>query len=163
MGSMPSVTMSPPAARSAAARRASEVGVIVPHGLVGRKDDHDLVVRSVDGLRGQGHGGRGVAPDGLTDDVGERQGRHGLADEGCVAHVRDDEDVSGPDEWGQAADGRGQQAAAILQQRQERLGLAVAAERPETGAPSPGHDDGVHGDDGTRGRLSSARPHGTGG
>ena len=135
----------------------------VADSLVGGKDDHDLVVRTVDGLRGQRHGGRGVAPDGLTQHVTCGDVRDRFADQVRVAHVGDDEDVGQLDERGEPRRGRRQQAAAVLQQRQERLGLAVAAERPETGAPSPGQDDGVHADDCARGRLSSARPHGTGG
>ena len=141
----------------------SQVAGPVADGLVGRKDDHDLVVRAVDGLRGQRHGGRGVAPDGLTQDVACGDARDRLADQVGVAHVGDDEDVGQLDEWREPRRGRRQQAATVLQQRQERLGLAIAAERPESGAPSPGHDDGVHADDCARGRLSSARPHGTGG
>jgi hypothetical protein len=36
---------------------------------IGRQDEHDLVVRPVYQLRGQRHGGGGVAADGLADAI----------------------------------------------------------------------------------------------
>ena len=128
------------ARRKVLGRGAQDVaeGLLALDRLVGRQDEHDLVGRAIDGERGQGDRGRGVAPERLEQhgDVGEL-----VADEPLVAPVGDDRDVVG-----QRAQARGRRLEQGLgsQQREEGLGPLGPTEGVEPGPATAGHDDAVH-------------------
>ena len=106
--------------------------------LVGRQDEHDLVVRSIDGQGGQGDGGRGVPPERLHQD--SDAGELG-PDETLVASVGDDRYIVGHP--GQPGDSRLDERLRG-DQGQERLRVLGAAQGMEARPAAAGQDDGIH-------------------
>ena len=106
--------------------------------LVGRQDDHDLVVGAVDDQRRERDRGRGVATERLED---ERRVRDLVADQPLVAPVGDHRDVVG--QALEALD-RALEQRPFAEQRQEGLRALGAAEGMEAGPTAAGQDDGVH-------------------
>jgi len=107
--------------------------------LIGRQDQHHLVVRTLDRHRRECDGRRRVATHRLEQ---ERRRWCLVANERLVLAIGDDRDVVG--HAAEPIDRRLEQGT-LTEERQERFGPLGRAQRVETGAPAAGQDDGVHG------------------
>jgi hypothetical protein len=130
------------AGRQAVRRRPEGVteDVLEGDGMVGREDGHHLVVRAVDGDRGQGDRRGGVAGRRLDQHL---HGGHLAPHEALVALVGDHDDVVG--EAVEPPHRRLEQGL-VAEQREERLGALRARQGPQARPAAPGQDDDVHRD-----------------
>ena len=124
--------------------------------LVGREDEHDLVVGPVDERRRQGDRRRGVPAAGLDD---EPNVRDLVADELAVAPLRHAIDVALADERGDPAHSPLEERL-VTEKREEGLRSLGSAERPEPGPATTGQDHGVHGRSFIVGRSGAAETSG---
>ena len=114
------------------------------HQVVGRQDEHHVVVGAIEGGRRERDRRGRVAADGLGQEHVLAELRQLLADDAHVPAVGHDGDVPGGDELGHDPVPRPLQQRPIPDQGQERLGALRAGERPEAGASPAGEDDCVH-------------------
>ena len=112
--------------------------------MVGRQDEHDLVVRSIDEDSGEGNRRRRVPPGRFGDHPDARAlGPHEVP----VPPIGDHRDVQrGHGELHVIANAvdRELQERPAAEKRQERLGCLGTAQRPEPRAAAPGEDHHVH-------------------
>ena len=111
--------------------------------MVGRQHGHYTVSGSgTDQRRTQRHGGAGVAPARLADDVAPGQFWELPAHDGGLHGIGDDENVLQRRDRLHTVD-RLLKERALAQQSDELFRLALAADRPESFAPAAGHDDDI--------------------
>ncbi len=117
---------------------------LVGDDVVGRKQaEHRVGIAAQQDERRQPDCGRGIAPGRLGDDLVARQLRQLLGDRRAQVGVGDDPKMLAVGERQQALDRLLDHAVAGVIEREQLLGAALAAQRPEARAASASEDDGM--------------------